>query len=87
MDSGLTIADIKAELQEIRTARSAIYKSAQSYSRPGLSVTRATLDSLSKRERELLNMLRSDTDGILVYTQLEDSNNSSTGDSTFVSDD
>lgn len=53
----MTKNEIDEELQEIREARRAIYRTGTSYSRNGIQLTRASLVALNDRETALRAML------------------------------
>ena len=74
MDCGLTIDDLKAELKAVRQARMDLYAAGQSYNRPGLSLMRANLDSLAKREQQILSMMLKMSDGIAAVNDTTSNN-------------
>jgi len=53
----MTEEDIKEELGWIKSAKESIYKTGSSYSRSGLQLSRANLNDLNARDKELRGML------------------------------
>jgi len=64
----MTASEIQEELDAIRAARLAIYKTGVSYSRNGLQLTRASLPSLMQQERMLNIQLRRMNNGGVAYS-------------------
>lgn len=60
-DTGVSVSDLKTELQNIRKAISDHYTGMSSVSRTGLSYSRAPIEKLEAREKYLvLSIIRSD---------------------------
>jgi len=71
--TGVTVADMQAELLLIRTAISDILKTGQSYNRQGLSLTHANLGELRKSEQFLIRSLTRSDGGVVAVIEAEGS--------------
>ena len=68
--TGITIATVQAQLAQIQTAIQAILLTGESYVRPGLSITRAQLPALQKREQYLIATLNRADGGIIAAGEI-----------------
>ena len=59
----MTVKTNLAELEEVQTAISKILLKGQTWSATGQALTRADLDSLYQRQRELIPLVARDTEG------------------------
>ncbi len=65
-DTGITVEALKTQLAAVFKSITDILLTGRSYVRPGLTLTRESLDSLQQREIYLVNAIKRATDGMIA---------------------
>lgn len=69
-DTGITVDQLKTQLAQVQTAITSILTTGQSYNRPGLGLSHASLSELQEREQYLIRAIQRASEGMISVVQV-----------------